>query len=147
MSNGDGEHDEGIDVISAAEQRVVKQKIDEKEELREASGVTGATSKAAGSVLKQLITVNDDRRQLLALANFESKEEAGNVSACIKEAKRYGVPDDSILDLISAYMGVCSQNLGRIEWGVQALTHLDINQPSKNKFSWRGKPKEEEKPT
>lgn len=146
MADDNGEHDEGIDVLSEAEKRVVKQKVDEKAELREASGVAGAGSKAAGSVLRQLITVDDNKRNLLALANFESKEEAGIVCAAIKEAQRYGVPDDSIYDLVSAYMGVCARNRGRVEWGVEALTHLDISQPNKNKFSWRGK-KEEEKPT
>jgi len=138
------EHD--LDIISEVEQQIVKEKVREKEELREAAGVISDKGKAAGGVLNRLVTVNEERRNILALANFFNTEESDNVAAALKEAHRYGVPDDAIFDLVSAHMGICSQNRGRIEWGIEGLTHLNINQPDKHKFSWRGK-KEEGKPS
>ena len=138
----DGDHEGASEVISEIEQRLIKDKLSEKDELREASGVAGDKPKGQGSALHKIITISDDVKQLLAMANFRDPEEAENAVGAIVEAQRYGLSLDMILFWVSAHCGVVSQGKSKTEWGVQALTHLELSQ-AQSKFSF--KPKKEEK--
>ena len=130
-------------ILSQVEEQLIKSKVDEKEALREASGVISDKAKTAGGVLKALVTVGDSKDQILAMASFGSVEEADNISAALREAARYGIDDTPIYKFIINRTAVASKQMSKTEWGIQGLTHLEVNQPSSHKFNWRGKPKEE----
>jgi len=141
-TSDDGESEEAI---SQVEKHLIKTKLDEKEELKEASGLASDRAKGQGKILERIITISEEARQILAMANFEDHEQASLVAACLKEAARYGCSDDMILTWVAAHTGVASRDMSKTEWVVQALTHVDIDQPSKQKHGWKGQ-KREEKP-
>lgn len=142
MSQDDIENENTLDIVAEVEKKLVRAKLDEKEELQKASGLAGDTAKGQGSALHKIITISEETRQILAMANFKDDAQAENVAAALIEADRYGCTPNMILDWVVAHCGVASQHMSKTQWGVQALTHLEINQPNQNKFSWRGKPKD-----
>ena len=134
-----------FDILTSIEDQLVKEKVAEKEAIREASGVASDKAKVAGGVLKSLVSVSESKDQILAMASHQSVEEADNVSAALREAARYGIDDSPIYKFIINRTAVASKQMSKTEWGIQGLTHLEVNQPqsSKNKFSWRGQKKED----
>lgn len=135
--------EDGGSPISDIESKLIKGKIDEKAELREASGVASDKAAKQGSALHKIITISAEARQVLAMANFHDDLEASQCVAAIVEAVRYGLSDAMILDWVAAHCGVSATKQSVREWGVQALTRLDIGQSSEHKFGWRGQKKEE----
>lgn len=139
----ENEEESGVDFLSQVEQEIVKEKLAEKDALREASGLVSDKAKAAAGVLKSLVTVGESKDQILAMASYGSIEEADNISAALREAARYGIDDTPIYKFIINRTAVASKQMSKTEWGVMGLTHLEINQADRHKFNWRGKPKEE----
>ena len=139
--DGDDGHRE--DVIAEIEKHLIKEKIDEKAELMGASGVVSDKVKSQGSALHKIITISENARQILAMANFRDPEEAEDVVAALVECRRYGLSEDMVLDWVSAHCGIASQGKSVREWGVQALTHLELGTGDQHKLSWRGQKKEE----
>lgn len=136
--------DDGDNPIASVEQKLIQTKLEEKEELlREASGVASDKAKGQGSALHKIITISEEARQVLAMANFHDDLEASQAVAAIVEAVRYGLSDAMILDWVAAHCGVSRHKQSIREWGVQALTHLEITQQSQHKLGWRGQKKEE----
>ncbi len=142
-TDGSGE-DKGS--VAKVEERIISDKLDDQKDMREASGVASDRAKGQGSALHKIITISEEARQVLAMANFHDDLEASNCVAAIVEAVRYGLSDAMILDWVAAHCGVSRQKQSVREWGVQALTHLEINQQSQQKIGWRGQ-KKEERPT
>ena len=136
--------EEGL--VSEAAQDLIKAKVSEKDLLREASGVAMDKAKIAGGVLKGLVTISEEENQILAGANFRDDEEADRVAAALAEAKRYGCGSQMILRWVSAHCGVGDQRRSKTEWGIQGLTHLEINNPKGGHgFNFRNKKDEEGK--
>jgi len=133
---------EDSEQLTDFEKEMLKKRFDEKEELRDASGVASDKGKGGGGALNKIITISEDGRQILAGGNHQDIEEADLITAALAEARRYGCDDGIIFDYVSAHCGVSSQSKSKTEWGVHALTRLDINQPGQQKW-WRGQKKEE----
>lgn len=142
----DTENEDGENILTDIEKQVLKKKIDENAEMREASGLVSDRTKTAGGVLKSLVSVSDNKDQILAMASHGSVEEADNISAALREAARYGIDDTPIYKFIINRTAVASKQMSKTEWGIQGLTHLEVSQPISHKLNWRGK-KQEEKPT
>lgn len=87
-------------------------------------------------VLQRLVTavVKDEQyRQILLTAAFESKEEAMLASDAIAERKRYGVPIHPIVDRMLAQ---CSINADRVNKVLEAMSHFTLNTNYPGKKPW-----------
>lgn len=130
MGTKDDNHNNGGDFVSQLEESIIKKQIDERDEMREAAGIIGDTSKGGMGVLKSLSVASDEVRNILLTANFGSYEEAEKVAGAIAEANRYGCSLDPILDWVVAHCGVVTEQRGRVEWLVRAMTRYELNGPN-----------------
>ena len=137
--------EESDDLFAEIEKDMIKGAVeDKKDAARTAAGVQGGSKGASSSgALNKVSVFSETTRQALMMANFESPDQAGCVVAAINEAYRYGCSIDPIMDWVAAHCGVSQKHQSRVEWIVQALTHLEDNQANPQKLNWRGKPKDE----
>lgn len=142
MGTNDDNHNNGGDFVSNLEESIVKKQMQERDEMREAAGIIGDTSKGGMGVLKSLSVAPDEVRNILLTANFMSYEEAEKVAAAICEARRYGCSLDPILDWVVAHCAISTEQRSRVEWLVRSMTRYELDGPNTSQGRshwWQGK--------
>lgn len=141
---------EYADFKSEATAEYVKDQIKIKEEERQAAmGLISDSENKGGGALNKLITVADDRLQILLQGNYLDVEEADDLSAALDESARFGCETESIIQWVVIRCGVTQQMKSVREWGVTALTHLDIGgnkSDGGSKFGLKRKSGDDERP-
>jgi hypothetical protein len=130
----------GHSQLGVLEEDILKEVAHDLDAMKEI-GSDSLNPQAKMGVLQKIIASvkDDDYRQMLLLALFDSREQARLAAGAISERLRYNVSITPVLDDICAQCGV---HADRIERVIKGMTHYNLNNNQGSGPGWFKKNKD-----